>query len=452
MNKIDTLPPYMTKTKTTEDIGILIGVNCMSKFFKKARFISKKAQIVISLVNGIEVKAGLCERDANVLLANKQQGLSELLRDWLANQTERFPEDRKNEDMKMAEMLPVQKHQETLTYVPDRDPPYQVGLLWKKDPDHTLGNNYANAARSMRMILRKFKREPELRSLYQVAMKGFMEQDDVERVWEFGNHPNTYYLPHPAVVDLERITTKLRVVMNGSSKAGENLSLNDFLLKGPSLQPDLKNLLLKTRKHKILLTVDVSRMYIRSSVRPEDRDFLRFLLMDGEKMGCWRFKKLIFGAADPPFLAIATVREHTKRFHDRFPDAAETILSYMYVDDLITSLDSEEEAIQLFHDLRALMELAGMRLRKWASNNEKVLQDIPKEDRLCKDEFIFAKDKEAGCKALGFSIDCREDIFTFQGLTGLTDVRGSFLKTNVRIRMQWQQSVMVPVNLLVDSD
>ena len=120
-------------------------------------------------------------------------------------------------------------------------------------------------------------------------------------------------------------------------------------------------------------------------------------------------------------MAIATVREHAKRFHDRFPDAAETILSYMYVDDLITSVDSEEEAIQLSRNLRELMELAGMRLRKWASNNEKVLQDIPKEDRLCKDEFIFATDKEAGCKALGFSINCREDIFAFQGLTGLTD-------------------------------
>ena len=174
-----------------------------------------------------------------------------------------------------------------------------------------------------------------------MAMKGLMEQDDVERVWEFGNHPNTYHLPHPAVVDLERVTTKLRVVINGSSKSGENLSLNDFLLKRPSLQPYLNNLLLKTRKHKILLTADLIKMYMRISVRPEDRDFLRFLWTDGEKMGCWRFKKLIFGAADSPFLAIATVREHAKRFHDRFPDAAETILSYLYADDLITSVDSE---------------------------------------------------------------------------------------------------------------
>ena len=61
LNEIGTLPPYMTKTKTTEDIGLLIGVDCMSKLVKKARFISEKAQIVINLVNGIEVKAGLCE-------------------------------------------------------------------------------------------------------------------------------------------------------------------------------------------------------------------------------------------------------------------------------------------------------------------------------------------------------------------------------------------------------
>ena len=160
---------------------------------------------------------------------------------------------------------------------------------------------------------------------------------------------------------------------------------------------------------------------MRISVRPEDRDFLRFLWTDGEKMGCWRFKKLIFGVADSPFLAIATVREHAKTFQKRFPKAAETILSYMYIDDLITSVDNEEEAVQLTCDIRELMQLAGMRLRKWASNAEKVIINIPTEDRLCQDKLVFASEDEVGCNALGFAIDCCKDLFTCKGLSGLTD-------------------------------
>ena len=256
VNQIGTLPPFMTNTKTREEIGLLTGVNYMSKVVKEARFHSGKEQMVLTLRDATKIRAGLCDRDANVFSANRNQGLSELLGNWLANQTERFSEDVKTKELKMGEMLAVQKHRENLTYKEDRDPPYQVGLSWKREPDDTLGSNYTIATRSYRMLMRKFRRDPELKKLYKKAMQEFMDEDDVERVWEFGNQPDTYYLPHRAVVNLDRITSKHRVVLNGSSKATGKLSLNDFLLFGPSLQPDLKNLLFKTRKHKILLTAE----------------------------------------------------------------------------------------------------------------------------------------------------------------------------------------------------
>jgi len=49
----------------------------------------------------------------------------------------------------------------------------------------------------------------------------------------------TYYLPHHRVLKETRLTTKLRVVFNGSSKTISEISLNDFLSIGPILQNSL---------------------------------------------------------------------------------------------------------------------------------------------------------------------------------------------------------------------
>ena len=55
----------------------------------------------------------------------------------------------------------------------------------------------------------------------------------------------------------ERLTTKLRVVFDASSHATGCLSLNDCLMKGPNLNPDLLSILLKFRQHKVAFMADI---------------------------------------------------------------------------------------------------------------------------------------------------------------------------------------------------
>lgn len=68
----------------------------------------------------------------------------------------------------------------------------------------------------------------------------------------------TYYLPHHSVFKLNSSITKMLVVFNGSAPAKSRHSLNDILLRGPTVQPDLISIILRFRVHKIALTADVA--------------------------------------------------------------------------------------------------------------------------------------------------------------------------------------------------
>lgn len=60
--------------------------------------------------------------------------------------------------------------------------------------------------------------------------------------------------------------------------------------------------------------------------------------------------------------------------------AVDTVLSNFYVDDCLKSVHSEE-AVSLYHTLRAVCKKGRFRLTKWVSNNRAMLSAIPKEDR-----------------------------------------------------------------------
>lgn len=70
-----------------------------------------------------------------------------------------------------------------------------------------------------------------------------------------------YYLPHHSVERPDHITTKMRVVFDASAKTSTNVSLNDVLMVGPTIQPDIFTILLRFRKHNFVLFGDLAKMY-----------------------------------------------------------------------------------------------------------------------------------------------------------------------------------------------
>ena len=56
-------------------------------------------------------------------------------------------------------------------------------------------------------------------------------------------------------------TSKVRVVFDDSAKTGSGASLNNQLLVGPTVDSSLINVLLQFWRQKVILAVDVIRMY-----------------------------------------------------------------------------------------------------------------------------------------------------------------------------------------------
>ena len=222
-----------------------------------------------------------------------------------------------------------------------------------------------------------------------------------------------WYLPHFPVVDLDRATTKVRIVFDGSVK-NEGLSLNDTIHQGPKLQNDIFNVLLRFRRNKIAIVCDIKEMYLRISIPEEDRKFFRFFWRNMEverHPRLYEFTCVVFGISSSPFQAQFVSRYNADKYDSELKSAADTVRNSCYIDDCLDSANTEEEAIQLYHELIELWQRANMEAKKWLSNSHKVLENIPKENRA---KEVDLDSELPTTKALGISWNAERDSFKFK--------------------------------------
>ncbi|GFW59774.1 integrase catalytic domain-containing protein [Trichonephila clavipes] len=108
---------------------------------------------------------------------------------------------------------------------------YVVSMALNKDPS-CLGNSKDIAIRRLNSLWKRLSRDSRYLSLYAEFLKEYEELGHLERVVESSEPPTHYYIPHHGVLRPEKLTTKLRIVFNGSSPTTTGISLNDILLKG----------------------------------------------------------------------------------------------------------------------------------------------------------------------------------------------------------------------------
>ena len=214
---------------------------------------------------------------------------------------------------------------------------FEVRLPFRKDPNQ-LGESYDNSVKRLRAVERKFVKHPIIKERYTAFMEEYESLNHMSKIEQDDANKVKCYLPHHAVINEERSTTKIRVVFDASSKTTSGKSLNDVLMVGPVIQHELIDILLRFRQHAYVMTADIVKMYRQISVDPRDRDFQRIVWRSDANVHpiSYRLNTLTYGTGPASFIATRCLAQLAIENAISFPEASEIIKRDFYVDDLIT--------------------------------------------------------------------------------------------------------------------
>ena len=326
------------------------------------------------------------------------------------------------------------KHQRAADLVYTRtvfeDGKYVMPLLFKEGVDRPK-NNFPIALQRLKGQERRFVRDPALKPRYSAAINEHIEKyaslvpaDEIDSEY-------AYYLPHSAVIRDEKSTTKTRIVFDASSKGVDGVSLNDRLLTGPPIHPDMVGILLRFRTHRVCLTGDISKMFLQIKLFDEDKKYHRFLWRDDPKSPVRHYQMDVttFGLGDSPYKSIMCIRMHVMQILQSIDPSSEAdrarvttllaILVDMFVDDLLSGAANDDLAYEMFENLVSILKSAGFHICKFLSNSPDLMARIPEELRGSVTEVNLTEnveDSESLTKALGVAWCIRKDILTYNVL------------------------------------
>nr|CAI5818943.1 unnamed protein product [Callosobruchus analis] len=279
-----------------------------------------------------------------------------------------------------------------------------------------LGDTLDIAVKRLYAVERKFKKDPIFKQAYIDFMKEYEALNHMSKIDSTQKSPNShpiYYLPHHGVMNTNSTTTKLRTVFDGSCKSTSGLSLNDVLLTGPTIQDDLFSILIRFRKHQVVLTADVEKMYRMVQIAERHRDLQRIVWRynPDDEISHYQLNTVTYGTTASPFLAVRALTQAAVEQNHNFPQASNVILTDMYVDDLITGTSSINDTIKLKSDLANVLEPYGFKLRKWSSNESDILNTDGRNVTSTHDTHYICADETR--RTLGIVWQARQDVLSY---------------------------------------
>lgn len=304
----------------------------------------------------------------------------------------------------------LQDFNENVSFVHGR---YEVALPWKSEVfKGELVDNVDIALKRLSKLHNKLDQDVVLRGEYYDVFEDYEKHNIIEEVPCSDLHTEkiTFYMPHRPVIKESSISTKIRPVFDCSAKNGNGVSLNDCLHTGPSLNPELVEVLLRFRRWPIAISGDISKAFLQISVKRGDRDAHRFLLKGekgtGNSVRHMRFLRVPFGNTSSPFLLNATIKNHLSKYS--LTEVINDLDHDMYVDNWLSGADSTDEAYRKFAEACTVLSHAGMSLTKWVSNDAALVAKF--------NDGFGTKDGVGYSSILGLHWCNTTDTFSFQGV------------------------------------
>lgn len=241
-----------------------------------------------------------------------------------------------------------------------------------------LGDSKQGALKRFHNLERKLQGDNNLREQYTAFMTEYKALEPMRLVTNSEVSKVEYFLPHHAVIKESSLTTKLRVVFDGSAKTNTGLSTNDLLSVGPPVQDDLISILIRFRTHKYALTADISKMYRQILIDPNQYKRQRIFWRENmyQPIQMYDLVTVMYSTSCAPYLATKCLNHLAAIEKTNFPVGSRVLRQDFYVDDLLSGANTREEALVIRNELIALLDRAAFQLRKWVSNDPSLLVDL----------------------------------------------------------------------------
>ncbi|MFH4984824.1 hypothetical protein AB6A40_011533, partial [Gnathostoma spinigerum] len=314
----------------------------------------------------------------------------------------------------------LQLFEESIQRVQNR---YEARWPWKEG-NWNLATNYGLSLGRLRTLLKRLVSsnlfEQYKRVIDDQEEMGVIEKIDPQKM----TGTRVSYIPHQAVITPSKITTKIRIVNDASAKTGKTEhSLNECLLRGPVILPNICGMLLRFHIYPIVLVADIEKAFLQVDLREEDRDTTRFLWVKNKEEGVasdnlifYRFKRKAFGVISSPFLLAAVIRHHFDEFVKLVEDPVERgwtqkvldeVKDNIYVDNFIISCENEKDAENKYHLLKTVFSSASMNLIEWGSNKNELNSIFSKKDQMKENCInIFGLQWDRGKDTLSVNLRC----------------------------------------------
>lgn len=174
---------------------------------------------------------------------------------------------------------------------------------------------------------------------------------------------------------------------------------------GPKLQHDLILLIIRFRLHRIAFTADVVKNFRQILVHRDDRKFQHILWKEHfqGRFEHYELNIVTYGTTSAPYLASKCIQQLNTDKNLKFPFAAIVVAEYAFMDDAVTGAKDIQEAIELQNQLIRLYGAGKLLLRKFMSNDERLLTRLPENLRGLEGDNIFERNEIY--KTLGISWD-----------------------------------------------
>ncbi|GBN90505.1 hypothetical protein AVEN_67660-1 [Araneus ventricosus] len=303
------------------------------------------------------------------------------------------------------------------THKRDETGRYIVKLPIIEGKRSALGDSKEIAERRLNLLWKRLDKNKTMATQYKAFIDEYFQLNHMERILDSVDPKSSeYYIPHHAVFRPESTSTPLRVVFDASANSSNGVSLNSILLNGGTVQQELFSIISRFRTYKYAFSADIQKMYRQILVDESDRDLQRILWKPNQfaPVETYRLRTVTYGTTCAPFLATRALKALAEEEQSEFPQAAATLLTDVYVDDILSGSNNLEETKALQNQLIQLLKKGGMELHKRVSNHPELLYDNKNLD------YVFPSDSNS-VKTLGMQWRPTSDIFTFQVTVKLKD-------------------------------